>query len=400
MDWRAAIPPEVPDPENFVKHPVFDDLVALEEQLGPSALFEGAPGKPGADSWLLGVPATFSELFDAGGDPLEEEAARSLVRAFLDEREDVLAQLAEAARRPRCRFLFDYERGGFFGEDPSNLALVCRRGASFFTWRGLEALHRGAAHQAWLDWESAHHLGRHVSRGPGLLYAMVGHCVSMQLLWEGLRMRRFETFQLERMDDWLAHRRLDQALLRQLREERAGVVFLVEECLIGGRPLSAGFADPFVGLGDLQRWRLSGWLYRNLIRYCHWMQEYALALEGVPVSRIELSALEGLDDAVEQSRWFGRTGLPDPRSALTVVVVPAFGGVIRMFLREQVYLDLARLAMANERRRLRLGAFAETLEDLRADWRGGEFPRDRISKGSYRYRLETGEWPVIYGVGF
>jgi hypothetical protein len=405
LDWREAIPAAVPSPLNFVEHPVFDDPEALENQLDPASLPGVSRRRSGEGDWRQGVSLSLQDVFelDEAGEETPDGGER--LRAFLGERQAILSQLSEAMRRPGCRLLFEYETGGFLGEDPSRLVSVCSRAATLYQWRGLEALQRGVAHQVWMDWESIHHLGRHASQGPGLLYGLLSlGCLdlSLQLLWQGLKEQRFEDFQLERMEALLGELALDRNLERQLREERAGFVFLVEECLIGERPLPQAFRQsPQAQWETLQRWVPKAWLYRNLISYCELMDRFGLRLGEAGVDRLDPDALVGLEEALQERRFLGKTRVVDPRHVLSTMATPALERVVEVTLRSQVEVDLARIAIAAERFRLANERFPADLAELEGNeiLGGKALPLDRVSGVSYHYRMEARENPVIYGVG-
>lgn len=398
FDWRATIPAELGGGANFVRHPLFDDVEAVEAAMDLASMPNASAQTQLVADWSQGTSLAFLGLFDeeAEGAPSTEDEARAAFETFLESKQRWMVPLAEAARRSHCRFDIDYEKGGVFAGDTAPFMMLCRRGSMLFLGSGLVALERGESQKAMEDWETMTYLARHVDRGPGIIHGLVSLVCqqqALQLLWEGLKDQRWEVYQLERMERILAVFDYHESALRHFREERSGYLFVIEEHLINRGALPAVLQRPgsgFDGMGHIPK----AWLYRNLISYCELLQEYLLAPDGVLVERLQLDKMAGFEsDLAGRQFLFG--GIPHPHHLFVCMSMPALEGTAGIHLRAQSSVDLARLAIANELHRLEHGSFSDSLESLELDPK----PLDPISGAAYHYEGGGEESPVIYGIG-
>lgn len=395
FDWRATIPPAIPDPLNFVKHPVFDDALALSNGLDPESL-PNSRGRGKRESFWEAQSVHLESWFQKSARPDTDAEAIALFKQFFAERERQFALLAEAARRPSCRFDLDYEGGGIFSGSTSDAMHICRDASILLQLRGVIALREERVNDARVDWETIEHLSRHLDQGPGLIHGLVSlSCsqIGMQLLWEGLRTQQWAEFQLERFEEILAKRDYHRSTLRHFREERGGFIFLLEESLINRGALPKVFLNASSDFGAMEHMP-KGWLYRNLVSYCDLMQRFLLAPDGLPIQRIDYRRLAGMESALLERRLLFNV-IPNPHHLFVVITMPMFESTVSVMMRAQAANDMARIAIANERFRIESEAYAADLGALELD----PMPVDSISGEPYRYRVTEGGRPILYGIG-
>ncbi len=396
FDWRASVPPELEEASNFATHPV---VVQDQTGLNPALDLQQLPNVAGRGSrrdWTSGQTFSFRSLFRESARPEAEEEAIEIFDAFAAEREGLLAQLGEAARRPGCRFDFDYETDGFFGLHTTDVLTICREGSMILEGRGLSSLRSDRLDAAFEDWETIARLSRHMDQGPGLIHGLVSLVCSqngLQILWEGLRTQQWEDSHLERAEALLTQFDFHGSAMRHFREERAGFIFILEECLIRRKQLPPVFRAPGSGFGGLEKMP-KGWIYRNLVSYCGFMQRHLLAPRGELTDRIDYAGLRDAERELAGRRLIGGV-LPNPHHLFVVMSMPSLEGSAGVILRGQAQIDLARLAVANERYRLRTGSHAENLSDLALD----PLPLDPVTGGPYIYRFKDDGSPLIYSMG-
>jgi hypothetical protein len=247
LDWKAFIPPTVPNDQNFAASPFF--ILLLEkgenspafkkrwpENYGRAAdTVANLPKKGPTDSGrksidLLAWQAAFTEL--ETGEPFPQPAtvdARALTNAaasvleHLKVYEPVLEELRESAARPASRFDLQYDIANPMALLLPHLAKV-KNILSVLQLRANAELALGQNDKAFQDLLLTLRIGDSVRDEPLIISYLVNAAsfrISTDLLWQGLAQNQWSAAQLQTVQarleeyDWLAR------MQKTLRAERA-----------------------------------------------------------------------------------------------------------------------------------------------------------------------------------
>lgn len=400
LEWRAAIPPEVPDTENVVKHPIFEDPTMLKETLSLSELPERSQARDArGHGWRAAQEREFARLFRKRrrrGEPAEsytEDEALEVFGAFVRERSALIDQYSEAVNRPECRLDLDYETHGPVPFELGETITIFRNAVFLLEWRALHALHNQQTSVALADISTMTKTARHAGKCPGTLSGVVGIVLwerSLQVLWEGLKNDLWSSEELIQLEKIFQAPDLTEELLRHLREERASFTYMVEAMIQG--KLRPELEEAGLRANQLS-WFPKGWLYRNLISYSEILDEFALAPEGQPATTLDPKRLEAMGDALGQRRFLTeRLPIPNPHQLLATVSMPIFSKASLRTLQTEASLQLARLAIANQRHLEIHGTYATVLDELEL----ADELRVFVRKQPVHYRIKEDGTPSLY----
>ncbi len=426
LDLAAVIPPPAADAENFAAIPLFKPLFdydraaplrnefighatwrdpAGKERLGNLQPF-GKVALKRRGNWREGeradlatwqqqlreeFPAELPSLSTPGGDVL-----RVLSRFDAD-----LDALRAAASRPRSRFPIRYEEH-ISAPMPHMNALLAF---------GKIARARALAHLALENAEAASgdvvlglRIGAATSEEPLLISQLV--VVSqideqMQPLWEGLLRRHWNEPQLASFEAALARFDLVTGFLRGVRGERSILGVQALDTLKQQPQLLATVFD-FGSKADLPFFaRVSGmflppgWVDFNKARICRY---YDQQLQTVKPGerRFDSAAMQAQEKAYMDAIAAQRA---NPRIMIAALVSPQLTLIQQRCAAGQTTVDLARIAVAIERYRLKHQAVPPQLDALAPEFLA-KVPGDVMSGGPLRYRAGPDGTFVLYSVGW
>ncbi len=357
FDPSTLIPPEIPDAENFAQAPRIAEFIAPD----PAVPSPSLPVLPTA----LSEPGAMGDWRTARAADLEGLRSKLKVRDLkevLTPWEAELGALSEAALRPHCRLLTDYED---MDTIPALLGLRAR--ARMLTLRALIALQEKRTDAALADVLTCLRVAAHLQKEPHLISQLLRTAyvnIAMQPIWEGIQAHRWSGTHLEKLQEALTSIDLVDSFSRAWRAERIYGAKSLERAAntsIWSRPQVLGY------IGDHEPNRLQalawtlifpkGWVYQNLLRID---QHYTTQFFDVfdPANhRILASASRKATQAVQQTRR-------GPYTMLAMVSTPTLLDQNIRVARAQSGLDLAIIACALERHRLEKGRYPETLAAL------------------------------------
>ena len=392
LDWRAVVPPVVADHENFLKHPIFDDLEALTEGISLKNMANyNANQSIRGYGWRAAQPVALASFFvkqEATYQDLTEDEASERLSQYLEAQASWIDGLTEASHRPYFRLDFDYETQGLEAllEGTDKLTVI-QFAFSTLEARALNSLHRGQLDAAVNDAHTICLLAKHADQGFGVLSGLIsfiGWEHALQVVWQGLKGNRWSNTQLASLDTILSQNNLQAAALQHLREERALIICLVENNLI---------QTSAEELGAALRKLPDELAYHNLINYCDLMHDYALAPNGISATSLDYQQMRGMVRAVSQQRFLSaRLSIPNPRGLLTAIAMPNFDRTSARALQIEAFLRLSRLAIANERHRQTHGQFASDLDALELEPSVMSF----LTNTTVRYQLKKDNTPLLY----
>jgi hypothetical protein len=425
LDLAAVIPPPAADEENFAAIPLFKPLFDYDRAAPLSHEFLGHPtwrdpagkerlenlrpfgnaGLKQTRTWRLGeivdlsvwqeqlskeFPAELSPPSTPGQDVL-----RVLARFDGD-----MNALRAAAARPRSRFPIRYEEHIATPMPHLNVLLAFGKVARV---RALAHLALGNAAAA----SSELMLGLRIAAAPSEEPLLISQLVVaslidqlMQPIWEGLNRHQWNDAQLASMETALARFDLLTGYQRGLRGERSvlgmqaldvlkqqpQMLFSVFDAGKGDTPFFVRMSSVFLP---------SGWVDFNKAYLCRFYDQQVRMVKPEE-HRFDASAVDA-QEKEDASTAAARRG--NPRKMITAFLTPQLSLLQQRCAVGQATADLARVAVAIERFRLRHQSLPARLDMLAPDFLA-KVPRDVITGESLHYRSHPDGSFELYSVGW
>ena len=385
-------PPPVPDAENFAAVPLIADAVAGKGWKGwptPDVVQDVLSSSDLAGQWKQGRPADLQGIKNAWK-VQDLEAALKPYDAVLD-------GLAEAAKRPRSRFLVDYQNPT---DIPAlvNFRAVCR----VLRLRALVRLQSGQTDLAFEDVMTGLRVIQHLQREPYLISQLLRIAyvnLMLQPIWEGVQDHRWNDAQLATLEQAIGQIDLIGSWKHSLQCERLFTVWSVNE--LQRQSFGAWFNTPLPPLFQ-QNGRLArilqriifpkGWAYQNCIARDQAM--LAVGLDPMDPSKHRIHP-----EMVRQAIANLSKSQRNPYSYIGVGDIRALIAQTPRVAQAQVGLDEARIAAGLERFHLAKGHYPERLDQLAPMFLPNP-PMDLVTGEPYHYRLQAGGSYLLYSVGW
>lgn len=295
--------------------------------------------------------------------------------------EEVLAEMSIALKRTRSDFAQEANSKGRF---PIVHHPVLHSIAEVYQVRAIARLHAGQIEPALQDIHNAYRLAALVGQEPilralGVRIAMTR--AAHQAVWEGLRMRAFSDAQLELLQVHLKTAEITTQLNSALQSQ---ILILIPRTLNGDRK-----PHPWLTYGLPHGWAQKAAL--NMATYFENIAEAAqenAALNDARLTRQPNDVTKEFDRLV-----LGRS----TRDSQQVEVV-GWEKVWPRFWRANVHMDLALVACALERYRLKHGSFPQRLDRLVPEHLN-LVTKDRVDGAQIRYVLSAGGSFALYSTG-
>ena len=438
LDWRAYVPPLVPDDQNFAMAPLLKPVLDYEytthgvqwretnwvKRQGVFSLDTSNTSKrPELGSWAQGQPVELKEwqVYFRGTNFPASNAPAALIEKFgrrntvewplapapqepaadillaLTHYSPQLEELRVASARPHSRFPLHY------GEQASvllpHLALLIQA-SEILQLRSTAELALGKNQEAFADVRLAFICADAIKSEPFMVSQFVRNRIimeSLQPVWEGLRTRQWSEQNLKELQQCLSGIELLSGYERVLKSEPAFLAAFFES--LADDPMSL---LNLTGLRWLQppwpiesfRWLPRGWYYQNAVSAARFFQEQVLP-DVVPATQTAFPNLSltnsTLRAAVPATPY--NFLIKDFGTAMSAVTSP------QKTLQAQTGVNLARIACGLERCRLARGRFPESLEALAPDFLD-KLPHDIINGGPLKYRLVSDGHFILYSVGW
>lgn len=454
LDFKAYIPPPVPDDQNFAVIPLFQPLFHYKTRLkwGSSLSSEWFVDSQGADrllqihemdtsakefpqgiwtnSWHQGrkLDLTAWQIHYRSGTKLSEVAESSTpaadVLAVLKRFDPQFAELEQAAGKPYSRFPVDYES---IQENETDTAYLHVLGqiVQVLRLRASARLQHGDAEGAAADIDLMFRLADSVRQEPLVISQLVRARmlrILMQPLWEGMQDQRWTEAQLNRWREGMKK-------LHVLEDFRTAV--LGQRALMGPKIIRLGeqpkrFLDYVENLRSMERngaWSPKyadlfprpgpeflivagmprGWWYFESVSFCRCMD--AQLLDGLPGlgEIIDLRKIKQGHD--KREAWLKQQALAQRNGTtwkplLDREVVTSFYYIASTMpvIIAQVNVDLAITAIVLERHRINTGGYPLSLNELPSQLRS-QLPLDKMSGQPFRYQKE-GDSFRLWSIGW
>jgi hypothetical protein len=432
LDFKAYIPPQIPDDRNFASTPLvqswfaesrrkkaaeaaakpvqlefpvdvydrvsseihspkkaeqnrrqFTDLVAWGEAF--AAVQSGKPEPPGGYN---------TEARDAES----RRRAAPLVLAGLQTNEADFAELRTALRRPGARYPIDYTLDNPWAILLPHLKHIkdtCQR----LSLKAAAELAAGQAEQAFADITLGLDLADTLKREPIIISYLVRiGAVEMAIrpLWEGLAEHRWSDKQLESLQARLQQYDFFADLKLPVESEQAAVLLTVD--LFRHRGSLGGNGD----LGTPNSWVMhlipGGWFDFEQLNYCRLLHE---GFDPIFESQGKINARQIEASAREQVTELSGTGFERwiHHRVIATLMLPALGRLAQKSSIAQTTVMQAATACALERYRLTNGQFPETLSSLVPRFMA-QLPSDLFTGEPHKYRRSADGQFVLYSVGW
>ena len=414
----AVIPPPVPDAENFAMIPLFQALFDYTnvitggltgtatwnnpeakqrlydlDILGPKPPPQ-APWRSGKFTDLAAWQAHYRRLTNFPAAPQPQSAPDDVLLA-LGKFDRELAELRGGAARPHARFPIRYEEsiGALFPH-----LEVLRKFSSLAQLHAVAELAAGKVEDAGRDTLLALRIAGLVETEPLLISQLVRFALlelALNPLWEGLARHQWSDAQLAEFEQHFNTLNFAASLQLALRGERNLLMFLGSDLMQKNPQLYAALigVDGSGAFGVMPRSFIDqgkvvvGRMYAELLKDS--------SPDPHRFSRTHAAEVERQVAEIRTHPW------RHPYSILAAMLMPALTVSIEKFARAQTTADLARVAIALERHRLKHGEYPETQEAIDPALKpAGGLPHDVISGAPLRYvRTAQGRFH-LYAVGW
>jgi hypothetical protein len=422
LEWRAFVPPPIPDNQNLAMTPLFKGLLDYQrtshgvvwgDQSGVERLKKaekifrdtGKNKMPGtgdlAKNQLISIPGYQKYFQNNTNVPHAANAptpAEDVLFALSDFEPELKELKAAAATHPLTRFPIHYEDN--MGCLLPHLARL-RPVVHYLNLHAIASLETGRTQDAFEDLKLSYQL-TDVFRGEPF---MISHlvriaCASMstQILKEGLARHQWSVEQLQWIQDYYEKCDILGGVAKSLQAERAFCITGLDMMRRGDLPLQVLLAEgtdvsPFSGFLHSPFVKLipKGWYYQNMLSVSEFHGNYLQTSFEPDQHRVDPVKAEAVDPAIKQIST-------TPYNVFAKIVTPALVNVSIRAARWQAALDHAAIACALEKYRLAQQHYPETLDPLQPRFIA-KLPNDVITGQSYHYRKTETDY-VLYSVGW
>jgi hypothetical protein len=448
FEWKAVIPPPVPDDQNFAMAPFFEDSRLIWEQwkgkIGPydtsrlehlqleiwrtllnqplyPPILADWNIAPQLTNWLDGARpdlrvwqayyrkpaiATAHPHEAASEFPVSEQPqtpAADVILA-LSKFADTLDKLRQAARRPYSRFPIDYENGWVL-IPPHNYKL--RSSGSYLHLLSAALLESRQVQPAADNVDLLFYLADSIKAEPYLysfdIRTEILKSSALGVIWQGMAGRQWSDAQLARFQEKIEAVDLLSDCLRALRCERCRQ-FLAQEAAASARmdsPLARSlflrYQNEDTTKARLERYfrfAPKGWFDQNKLFSSRLLQDTLIAAIDPKSQRVDLKLVHSFSMRIEQV-----ASHPGPYNfCADELSQPWIWFAPEETVRAQTCLNIALVACALERYWLTNGAYPEKLDALVPRFIK-KLPHDLRDGGPLKYRRSENDRFVLYAVG-
>ena len=430
VEWKAFIPPPVPEEQNFAATPViqswFPRSPAWTDEFARvvGKVRTKSKGDKGDRHFInlvaWGAAFTAEEAGQTNKDQQfqieerdskERAKAAPLVLQGLKSSDAVLEELRAASRRPYARYPVVYDLDNPWGILLPHLAKIKAAGQRLQT-KACAELAAGQSDKALEDVKLLLYLADSIREEPFLISYLVRiACVqqAIQPIWEGLAEHHWSDAQLQELQKRLQKYDFVADAQRPLHGERnAGI--LTVDLLYRQKYRLTDLMDPpdasqagFQFVNVLGRIAPHGWYYQEQRNYCRLFDlEFAGTLDQSK-KRVFPEQVQRNSDEFQRLMAGGRAGRTlnalVHHQVVAGVLLPALEGIPWKAAFAQTVVEQAALACALERFRLADGKFPEELAALVPRFIS-RLPNDVLTGKPYKYSRENDGQLILYSVGW
>jgi len=427
LDMPSAVPPPVPDEQNFFAAPKIAELLKMERNghaAGSSRsetdgikrmdlyFYRGDVALTptnGGGNWQkrtltdLKPWQTYFRNYSlspegrTNGFPIaaQSQTPAADVLLALSEFDSTVDVLRQASQRPEARLPLNYDR---WLENAGTLMpwlAVEKRWIQFVQLRTLAELQAGQGQASLDDVKLSLRLTDTLRDQPFLIshlvrIAMIDYI--MQPIYEGIAQHRWNDAQLADLEVALGSEDLLADFQRAMRGERTCALFYFETLR------RTREAESYVSANEIVtnsfRWVPSAYFYQNELAEARMYDQFILPLADLTNRTISFSTYRAGEQYLHQA-----TNHYSPYRIQASMTLSSVSKSIMLFAWNQTHMDLVRVACALERHRLAHGEYPETLDAL-APGLIQSMPHDIINGQPLHYRRTNDGGYVLYSVGW
>ena len=430
FDLASAVPPTVPDDQNFFSAPIVANTLNWNRKQDAGTLdrrdtnlvnrmdfnifpgdVENSPATGG--SWQKGTltdlkqwqryyrnyaetPEGKTNGFPVAPQPQTPATDILLALSVFD---PAIEELRQACQRPYARMPLDYDSGfDAVGDLLPYLTNVKRCGGQFLELRILAELDNGQSQQALEDVKLLLQVNDSLRGQPFLishLVRMAVMAITLQPVYEGLARQRWSDAQLMELEQVLARQDFLADFEFAMKGEKVFAIQSEEKQRI---TREYKMVDDSSGTNKITTVSLrltpNAFFYQTELAFARMHQQFILPLVDQTNRIIAPAALRHAQAAVQiQMKHYS------PYKIQALMVFPAISKAVMKFATIQAQMDLARVACALERHRLAHGEYPETLDALAPQFIA-TVPHDIINGQLLHYRRSEDGKFVLYSVGW
>jgi hypothetical protein len=407
LEWKATIPPPVPDEQNLAMAPIFQRTLSYKYAPGSpqlansteqSSILSTGIGRP-----MPGTRTTVSrDLLDLKafadfyrGNTNYPQTTRPVsdaeqVLIALSQFEPELNDIREAAKRPYSRFPIHYEQ---------TIAMLLPhlsylKTTSTILWlRAAAELKSGQVEQAFNDVKLAFHLADSIKDEPVLVSKLVRLAMfsgTLDDIKEGIRLHVWRESDLIWFQDYLSRTDLLAEYKRAMRGERNFSIEISDQMSRGQLPQTSISETASINLP--MKIVPRGWIRWNELLIAKWHQEITFAAVDETSHRV-------FPDVVSRGQKTIENKNRNPYTILAKMLFPALIKVSQRAAETQTKVDQALIACALERYYIAHKSYPENLQELVPQFLG-KLPHDVITGAPMKYERTVNGFYKIYSVGW
>jgi hypothetical protein len=409
FDWRAFVPPTVPDDQNFYTAPVFTNILdrhlfmtttRSDGGFGWTNLAIGywAAGRTtdldGWQSYYRHPKGTNSmDIFPIAPHPQTPAADVALALSKYD---STIEALQQAGQRSGSYIPLNYEDG--FDSASALLPYLekLKQCGLVLQLRAVAELDNGQNEKACDDVMLMFRLNDSLRGQPFLITHLVHiaiFSITLQPVWEGLVKHQWTDAELARINAELGKLDFLADYEFTMCAERAFAIKTFEQQRITRRFETW---DSLRGTNVIHNYRLmpAAYFYQNELNFARVSQQWILPLVDTNARIASPAKWEQADDAVKK-----QLGHFSPYKMQARMTFPVVGASFTRFAFSQAGVDLARTACALERYHLAHGEYPQTLDALTPQFIEA-IPHDVINGQPLHYRRTDDGKFLLYSVGW
>jgi hypothetical protein len=345
--------------------------------------------------------------------PAQPQSPAQDVLLALSKYDSVIEDLRQASQLPYSRFPLNYDAEHPFATLLPHLAAM-KRCSQALQLRAIAELQAGKTDQALADVKLSLRLIESFRTEPFLISELVRIAmteITLQPIYEGLAEHRWSDEQLVVLNTELGKLDFLADFQSVMRGERAGEIAIIDHFrklrdfrefagllssispddgneTLAKEATQSLYATGFFLMPD-------GWFYQNELDIARLQQPWISSVVA-PENHLVLTKKyrETEETASDWSKQPAR-----PWNFFAKLILPALGRAAIKSAREQISVDLARMAIALERYRLAHGEFPESLDALTPQFIA-QVPQDVIGGQPLHYRRSSDGQFILYSVGW
>jgi hypothetical protein len=404
LDWADFAPEPVPDEENFMRTPFMDavaykysmDAVRFRRLSSRDAGFLTTHLRSPDDARSVDMVAMGNELRASvpPGTAWASTNAAAMIIEWLQPLETDFDELRAGAKLPHSQLRFA-STNAMLPYQPGYVAIryIAQQMAVLATAQLADGQSQPALDNLRVNLALAAGLeddGNFV----GFMIATTIDGLTLGVVANGLRDRRWSDLQLTELDRLLARIDLLAKLPRAIRAERAAANQYFAEWVptVVFSPAPTGMLSAWEG--RLQKYRPEGWLLSARAIVNEVFQEEFIPLYDVENRLVRKPAAERMYQRLEKL-----AASRHPRDRFAATVMPNLYRALETVTRHQTWVNQGRLAIALERFRMRNSRMPDSLAELPPEFMDA-LPHDLVSGQPLQYRRLTDDHYLLWSVGW